>query len=86
MKISPIRIASACVASWSAEIEWIVFNFLSSVGVYVVYSRGGNVGFDARFEPGFVLSFGTGATLWIGVNLFVVVLLNFLFTARDEIE
>ena len=66
--------------------EAFVFNFLSSVGIYVYYAQGGDVGFDARFEPGFGLGFGTATTLWIGVNLFVVVLLNFLFTATEETE
>lgn len=67
------------------ESENVMFNFLSSIGLFAFYAEGGDIGFSVEFDPGFLIAMASGADLLVGVNLFVVGLLVILTTARQKV-
>jgi len=68
------------------QIGGVVFSVLSLVGIYVYVGANGDVGISALFDPGITLAFGSNVPWWVGVNIFVVPLIVYLFTAHDGIE
>ncbi len=73
------------------ELDGFTYDVLSLVGIYL-YAAGGiasgsiSVGLSATFDPGFDVSIGTNAALWIGVNIFVAPLVGFLLAYREANE
>lgn len=70
------------------KIQFPGFSFaaLSLVGIYVYVDGTGAFGITATLDPGFAVSVGQHAVLWVGLNVFVAVLLGYLFTARERVE
>lgn len=70
------------------KIQFPGFSFatLSLIGIYVYVDGSGGIGITATLDPGFAISVGEHALLWIGVNVFVAALLGYLFTARERVE
>ena len=64
----------------------LVFSFLSLIGVYVYAATDWVVGITASFEPGITLALGTSMPFWLGVNVFVIPLIVYLFTAQENVD
>lgn len=62
------------------------FSFLSLIGIYVYAATDWVVGITASFQPGITLASGINVPFWFGVNVFVIPLIVFLFTAQENVD
>lgn len=66
------------------QVGGFVFSVLSLIGIYIYAASDWVVGITASFNPGFTLAIGSNAPFWIGVNIFVIPLVVYLFTAQEK--
>jgi hypothetical protein len=64
----------------------LVFNFLSLIGIYIYAATDWTVGITAAFEPGVTLAVGSTMPFLLGVNVFAIAMIFFLFAAQEHID
>lgn len=81
-------IAVAVLGLQLIKVQFAGFSFgvLSLIGIYLFVDGNASIGITASFDPGFAVSVGQYAPLWIGVNIFCAVLMGYLFTARERVD
>ena len=66
------------------QIGGLAFSFLSLIGVYIYGEAGWSIGITAVLLPGMTLAYGPGLPFWLGINVFVIPLIVYLFLAQEK--
>ena len=67
------------------QVAGFAFSLLSLIGIYVYVAGDGSIGVSANFDPGFQISIDSAGMFWLGINIFVLPMIVYLFTAREDV-